>query len=90
MYDNLDLTVLELTDDEVKVMRDALERLIGKNSKIAHGDADLKSVLYLLEEAFKTTEDYRIAEDESYVRMSIKDKAAFKEFMVTPATDLVS
>lgn len=88
--ENLEMTILELTDDEYQVLRDVLESAILKKSKTAYGEANVQSVLYLLEEAFNTTEDYRKAEDEDYVTLANQSKQRLKEYLEKPQVDVYS
>lgn len=91
MFDDLDLTIFEITDDEVNVVRRALEKLIASKSKIKYGNADLVSVLALLEEAFKITEEYRQEADPSYyVTCREQSAKAYQDSIETPLTDSIS
>lgn len=90
MFDDLDLTIFEITDDEVYVIRRALEKLIASNSKIKYGNADLVSVLALLEEAFKITEEYRQEADPYYVTVDDRNAKAYQDSIETPLTDSIS
>ena len=91
MFDDLDLTIFEITDDEVNVVRRALEKLIASKSKIKYGNADLVSVLALLEEAFKITEEYRQEADPLYyVTVDDRNAKAYQDSIETPLTDSIS
>jgi hypothetical protein len=90
MFDDLDLTIFEITDDEVNVVRRALEKLIASKSKIKYGNADLVSVLALLEEAFKITEEYRQEADPYYVTVDDRNAKAYQDSIETPLTDSIS
>ena len=90
MFDDLDLTIFEITDDEVNVIRRALEKLIASKSKIKYGNADLVSVLALLEEAFKITEEYRQEADPYYVTVDDRNAKAYQDSIETPLTDSIS
>ena len=90
MFDDLDLTIFEITDDEVNVVRRALEKLIASKSKIKYGNADLVSVLALLEEAFKITEEYRQEADHTYVTVDDRNAKAYQDSIETPLTDSIS
>lgn len=90
MFDDLDLTIFEITDDEVNVVRRALEKLIASKSKIKYGNADLVSVLALLEEAFKITEEYRQEADPYYVTVDVRNAKAYQDSIETPLTDSIS
>lgn len=90
MFDDLDLTIFEITDDEVNVVRRALEKLIASKSKIKYGNADLVSVLALLEEAFKITEEYRQEADPCYITVDDRNAKAYQDSIETPLTDRIS
>ena len=90
MFDDLDLTIFEITDDEVNVIRRALEKLIASKSKIKYGNADLVSVLALLEEAFKITEEYRQEADPYYATVDDRNAKAYQDSIETPLTDSIS
>ena len=90
MFDDLDLTIFEITDDEVNVVRRALEKLIAGKSKIKCGNADLVSVLALLEEAFKITEEYRQEADPYYITVDDRNAKAYQDSIETPLTDSIS
>ena len=90
MFDDLDLTIFEITDDEVNVVRRALEKLIASKSKIKYGNADLVSVLALLEEAFKITEEYRQEADQCYITVDDRNAKAYQDSIETPLTDSIS
>lgn len=90
MFDDLDLTIFEITDDEVNVVRRALEKLIASKSKIKYGNADLVSVLALLEEAFKITEEYRQEADPYYATVDDRNAKAYQDSIETPLTDSIS
>ena len=90
MFDDLDLTIFEITDDEVNVVRRALEKLIASKSKIEYGNADLVSVLALLEEAFKITEEYRQEADPYYATVDDRNAKAYQDSIETPLTDSIS
>ena len=90
MFDDLDLTIFEITDDEVNVLRRALEKLIASKSKIKYGNADLVSVLALLEEAFKITEEYRQEADPYYATVDDRNAKAYQDSIETPLTDSIS
>ena len=90
MFDDLDLTIFEITDDEVNVVRRALEKLIASKSKIKYGNADLVSVLALLEEAFKITEEYRQEADPYYATVDDRNAKAYQDSIKTPLTDSIS
>lgn len=93
MFDDLDLTIFEITDDEVNVVRRALEKLIASKSntsKIKYGNADLVSVLALLEEAFKITEEYRQEADPYYIKVDDRNAKAYQDSIETPLTDSIS
>lgn len=86
MFDDLDLTIFEITDDEVNVVRRALEKLIASKYKIKYGNADLVSVLALLEEAFKITEEYRQEADPYYATVDDRNAKAYQDSIETPLT----
>lgn len=90
MFDDLDLTIFEITDDEVNVVRRALEKLIASKYKIKYGNADLVSVLALLEEAFKITEEYRQEADPYYATVDDRNAKAYQDSIETPLTDSIS
>ena len=90
MFDDLDLTIFEITDDEVNVVRRALEKLIASKSKIEYGNANLVSVLALLEEAFKITEEYRQEADPYYATVDDRNAKAYQDSIETPLTDSIS
>lgn len=90
MFDDLDLTIFEITDDEVNVVRRALEKLIASKSNIKYGNADLVSVLALLEEAFKITEEYRQEADPYYATVDDRNAKAYQDSIETPLTDSIS
>ena len=90
MFDDLDLTIFEITDDEVNVIRRALEKLIASKSNIKYGNADLVSVLALLEEAFKITEEYRQEADPYYATVDDRNAKAYQDSIETPLTDSIS
>ena len=90
MFDDLDLTIFEITDDEVNVIRRALEKLIASKYNIKIGNADLVSVLALLEEAFKITEEYRQEADPYYATVDDRNAKAYQDSIETPLTDSIS
>lgn len=90
MFDDLDLTIFEITDDEVFVVCRALEKLIAADVKIKYGDADLLSVLTLLEEAFRITEEYRQEADPYYVTVDDRNAKAYQDSIETPLTSISS
>lgn len=90
MFDDLDLTIFEITDDEVFVVRRALEKLIAADVKIKYGDADLLSVLTLLEEAFRITEEYRQEADPYYVTVDDRIAKAYQDSIEVPLCPTLS
>lgn len=90
MFDDLDLTIFEITDDEVFVVRRALEKLIAADVKIKYGDADLLSVLTLLEEAFRITEEYRQEADPYYVTVDDRNAKAYQDSIEVPLCPTLS
>lgn len=81
MIDDLNFTVLEINDEEYQIIHMALERLRRQNIENTPFGS-VSGVLYLLEEAFATTEDYRRAEDPSYVLLDHRLRKELDELSV--------
>lgn len=61
-YQNLDLTVIEVTDQEYQIIHSALTAALAyKNANLASEPEDVRNVLDLVEEAFAITNEWREA-----------------------------
>lgn len=89
MNQDLEFHVLELTDEQICVVRDLLEYAMSKNSKIKYGDIGCKDVHYLVQEAINTTEQYRIMDDPTYETMEARSLRELDEFLKQPQTDKI-
>lgn len=79
--DNLDYTIIEVNDDELSLIRTALEHFKRTRRVLTHGETDVDSVLEIVNEAFQITEEYRKEDDPSYLtemqRVEIAAKSPF-------------
>lgn len=66
-YTNLEHTIIEVTDDELSLIRLALERFKQNRPTFSHGETDIDSVLELINEAFHITEEYRLDQNPEYL-----------------------
>lgn len=78
--DNLGYTIIEVDDDELFLIRNALEHF--KRTRVfSHGETDVDFVLGIINEAFSITEEYRKADNSSYLtemeRVEIAAKSPF-------------
>lgn len=87
---DLNFHILELSDDQIRVIRDVLENAIAGGYKIQYGDSDVKEAHYLVEEAIKTTEGYRLQDDPTYETLETRALKELAEYFKLPLSEKLS
>lgn len=87
MSNDYEYHILELNDDQIRIIRDVLEDAIYKQRKIQCGDTEVKDVLYLVEEAIKITEQYRAQEDPNYETLECQAIKELADYFKLPLSE---